>query len=123
MPEMLKIPNLAYLKIDAVYVNEHSLGEIKLNSPKIRSFCLRCVDKADDVITIGEGCENLQTFELRGTLEKKVVVKAPSVKRIYIEGLKKYERLDITSMSAYTLHLSNTVVHLEGCPGVGRLII
>lgn len=94
-----------------------------MNSPKLSSLKFRCVDKADDDITIGEECTRLIHFEILGTLEKKVQIHAPNIKYIKLEGLKIYEQLVISAMSGYTLFLSNTVIHLEKCPGISTLVI
>ena len=61
--------------------------------------------------------------EILGTLEKKVQIHAPNIKYIKLEGLKIYEQLVISAMSGYTLFLSNTVIHLEKCPGISTLVI
>lgn len=83
----------------------------------------RSVDKADTDIVIGEECVSLTHFELIGTIEKKVQIHAPNIKYIKLEGLKIYEKLVITPMTGYTLFLSNTVIHLEQCPGIRTLVI
>ena len=72
---------------------------------------------------MSEACKKLKDFNLLATLEKKVVIEAPQIARIKVEGLKKYRDLIITPMTGYLLHLCNSSVHLEHCPGMGKLII
>ncbi len=83
------------------------------------------VQKADDLIEVGSGCTALKEFSLTQTRSKKVRLLAPFLERIYIDGNNGYEpgELEIAADTGYLLHLSRTVVHLEKCPGFGKLVI
>ena len=59
------------------------------------------------------------------TRKKKLKLLAPNIERVHIEGLNEYEPsgLIITADTGYLLHLQRTVVHIENCLGMGKLVV
>ncbi len=118
-------PGLSSVCIDGFLVKEKSLGRITLDHPQISRFTVRNADKADEKIMITSNCIRLKQLELLHTDRKKLVIEAPNIERVAIDGMTGSETGDLTisAMSGYTLHINRSAVHLEDCPGVGKLII
>lgn len=79
LENMKSIPNLRYLRIDGTLRQTKSLGEIRLDHPKLTTFCIRSVDKADENIVITKDCVSLKDFELLCTNQKKLRIEAPNI--------------------------------------------
>ena len=126
MPKVLKgYPNLMKLNLDATDAKEYSMGSIIIDSPTLRSVSLRAVGKSDDWVRVSEKCEKLKDFSMINTRKKQLELLAPNVERVHIEGLNEYDPADliIAADNGYLLHLQRTVVHIENCKGVGKLVI